>query len=866
LAERIPQGLPVERIFEIITKMAEALAYAHERGVIHRDLKPQNILFRANGSPVLSDFGIAKVVAGDPDATQLTRLGTAIGSPRYMSPEQITSQTLDPRSDLYSLGLMLFEMLTRRQPYQADDVISLVMKHCAEPVPPLPSDLSVLQPVLDRLLAKRPGDRFDSAQELIVALEGINRRRLGQVTEDDETRLVSLATARSRRSDPVPPARAPPRSRRGLLIGGLLGLSLAAGGGAYWLFVRHPPSHPPQITAGLPLPAADRSTTASEYERQARVAELLAQARSKQDEGALPDALSLVNQAIELSPGDKDLLAFQAQAQAQLDKGHRAEKLLARCDHDFPLDQLGANELDAAAACYARAKDLKAKKGQKAQARLDQIADLSASWVKAALEAGELDKAADLLAQLRRLRAEDPRLGTLSLELQDKRDAEGRRKAQSWVAPEMVSVPAGCYEMGSPLTEAERETDEHQHKVCLKAFRIGKYEVKVKEFRRFIDATHYQTLAERTTGNDRGCWALDQSDPTAPWKYRAWANWRRPNKYRDTQEDEPVTCVSWIDAEAYISWLNKATGGTFRLPTEAEWEYAARAGTTTARYWGDGADATACKYANVADTGHKWANGFPCDDANEWVALAGTYQPNAWGLYDVLGNVSEWTCSAYDRPYDGSESVCITDSDPAVPLGLRGGSWYSGPKPVRAAYRDRNYPEVRYSFLGFRVASGLTAIKRAAGEPAHPVEPSPRAHPGPVQHAQAPPAMRRLASSTPSYSSLRPSSSLPSCAALVRDASSRCWLCSRSRSCACSFVRRSWIVEALASARCFARSSSSRSCPTSERIRSMACCSEATRAFASSRCCCTACSSRCSRSASLSASRRWLSSRRFWVS
>lgn len=127
LAQQIERGLSLERALDIIKLIAGALAYAHRRGVIHRDIKPQNILFRQDGTPVLSDFGIAKMVDTD---TQLTAPGLAIGSPVYMSPEQITGQKLDSRSDLYSLGIVFYEMLARRPPYRADDVISIALMHC----------------------------------------------------------------------------------------------------------------------------------------------------------------------------------------------------------------------------------------------------------------------------------------------------------------------------------------------------------------------------------------------------------------------------------------------------------------------------------------------------------------------------------------------------------------------------------------------------------------------------------------------------------------------------------------------------------------------------------------------------------------
>jgi serine/threonine-protein kinase PpkA len=262
--------------------------------------------------------------------------------------------------------------------------------------------------------------------------------------------------------------------------------------------------------------------------------------------------------------------------------------------------------------------------------------------------------------------------------------------------------------MGSPPGEVGREPDEIQHDVCVDDFLIGKFEVKVEAFERFVADTNYRTDAERGVGGQFGCWTFDAANGGERWGYHPWAQWRKPNKQPANQPDSPVSCVSWNDARAYIAWLNQETGRTFRLPTEAEWEYAARAGTTSARYWGNGIDQEACRHASVADTGHAWEDGFPCDDQYEWVTPVGRFAPNPWGLYDMLGNVWEWTCSDYDADYGGSEKTCASRKSDAARV-MRGGAWNSGPSPVRSAYRNRNFPESRYSFVGFRLAQDAPA-------------------------------------------------------------------------------------------------------------------------------------------------------------
>jgi len=151
-----------------------------------------------------------------------------------------------------------------------------------------------------------------------------------------------------------------------------------------------------------------------------------------------------------------------------------------------------------------------------------------------------------------------------------------------------------------------------------------------------------------------------------------------------------VEKVSWNGIQEFIRKLNNRTGRRFRLPTEAEWEYAARAGTQTFRYWGDGIGRN---NANCDGCGSRW------DDSQ--TAPVGSFGPNAFGLFDMLGNVWEWTCSEYKKPYDGSEQKCAVS---VRKYSLRGGSWDYGPRYVRSANRGYVGPDARHAYLGFRLA------------------------------------------------------------------------------------------------------------------------------------------------------------------
>jgi serine/threonine protein kinase len=151
--------------------ISSALELAHRKGFVHRDIKPENILFREDGTPVLTDFGIARAIDS---GTSLTMVGTLVGTPAYMSPEQIKGLELDGRSDLYSLGIVLFEMLTGSQPFRADSTLSLALKHITEDLPRLPTTLAQFQPVLDRLTARERDGRFANGAEVMEALSRID--------------------------------------------------------------------------------------------------------------------------------------------------------------------------------------------------------------------------------------------------------------------------------------------------------------------------------------------------------------------------------------------------------------------------------------------------------------------------------------------------------------------------------------------------------------------------------------------------------------------------------------------------------------------------------------------------------------------
>jgi formylglycine-generating enzyme required for sulfatase activity len=263
---------------------------------------------------------------------------------------------------------------------------------------------------------------------------------------------------------------------------------------------------------------------------------------------------------------------------------------------------------------------------------------------------------------------------------------------------EFVLVKGGCYRMGD--TSGDGESDQRPvHEVCVDDFYLGRTEVTVGQFEKFVSATRYQTEAER----EGLAFALT---------YRGWAkvadrNWRNPG-FPQTDR-HPVVCVSWNDARAFLDWLSKKTGKAVRLPTEAEWEYAARCGGKNYKY----GQADEGPSGNIADEAlwrakgvTVWWKGY--DDGFVYTAPVKSFSPNEVGLYDMIGNVWEWCQDWYGNDYyAGSPKDNPSGPGSGASRVVRGGSWYSEPGFVPVAFRFGVSPSERMDGLGFRVALPL---------------------------------------------------------------------------------------------------------------------------------------------------------------
>lgn len=284
------------------------------------------------------------------------------------------------------------------------------------------------------------------------------------------------------------------------------------------------------------------------------------------------------------------------------------------------------------------------------------------------------------------------------------------------IEPSMVRIGAGQFLMGSDqdIKFYDQIVKDHQpsHLVTLKAFNLGKYEVTVKEFAQFIAATHYPASEKCIQMHDKN------------WFDEVPGSWQKNSTLGN--EFEPVTCIGWKAAQAYVQWLAKETGRHYRLASEAEWEYAARAGSSSRFYWGEDGN-QACRYANIADQAAEarikrdydgleskdHVGVVPCDDQSGYASIVGMYLPNAFGLYDMIGNANEFVQDCYvdgyiGAPVDGS----ARENGECEERVLRGGAWHWA--AFTASQRIYMPEDFIGAIEGFRIAETLDETNPAS--------------------------------------------------------------------------------------------------------------------------------------------------------
>ncbi len=646
--------LDADRVVAWADQLASAIDYLHEHDLAHGSICPDNVII---------DEHDAVTLAGGFVGNEIRRVALQMTEREMLfdqtEPTQLRPGSGDDRSrDIHAFAATLYAAMGgRSQP-------SLCEPAAGEPQRPAPIQGRSVQINMALLsaLSDDPAGRPVRARELVQELHGAPVRQIFTM--------------------PRPPARLRPRINANL-VAGVLAVGAVGYGG--WLWIRPPVAPGPTPAVGTPAGSAT----------------LVRPAQRTQVDGAQPEALTATDQVPVNSP------PAVVDAPAPIERRQSIPESLVRLKGEVFKEGEKAGGLryrddPAVAESLRRAKmqfglaGIQEQGGRYGQAE---------NGYRSALELYRQAVARDGLTSMLQVVSDRVRGRFEKLRRAAAAAAATPAHGQTIVnslGQTLVFIGPGVFLMGSSVAERGRSPGEDQHAVRLaKSFWIGVCEVTRGQFDEFVIATGYTTDAQIED------WSHGLASDGG-WQQVKGLIWRDPG-FAQTP-DHPVVCVSRNDALAFCRWLGGREGRTYHLPTEAQWDYACRAGSQTAYSWGD---ATAREHApaNVADT--VWASrfaaadGFALSDAHVYTSPVGTFPANAWGLFDMHGNVQEW-CRDHYAPY-GSRKVVDLQRPPSgdqadrSPYVLRGGSFASGPAAARSAHRDASPPHARFVTLGFRI-------------------------------------------------------------------------------------------------------------------------------------------------------------------
>jgi hypothetical protein len=648
-------------ILEVVRSIADALGYAHEQGIVHRDVKPENVLFDKLDRPLLADFGIA---LSDTHQPRVTREGATIGSSGYMSPEQARSQPLDGRSDIYSLGVLCYELLTGEMPFRGPDTLSVALAHIESPVPRLPMLRRLWQPFIDKAMAKRPEARFQSAEEVLAALNEIELRLNAPPAHGPARWWRELAERTA----------AIPRRTRALA----LGLSIAIALASLIVLLPHAPgpaAAPPSGTSDTPpltqqtlqpaaaavLPVATMPENASAASAPAETTSVDAAAV----DALLAEAKELTARGKLFSPKGKN--AAENYLAALRDDPERRETTRGVESLLVPLAANTASAIDRADVDGAKAaiehaltladaaKLRKARAFDNYRTSVREAIERRRQRGHGAFDTGELAPLAALVPALDKLDSHQAELLKTDLARPAKLLSDGGNFHDRG-GPELAVIPVRT-EYGDHLDYA---------------YALGVTDVTRGAYDHFAKATG------RPPSHCRESQSLFARFKDFSWEAPGFSQ----------TDDHPVVCISWQDAKAYVDWLSRQTGEPYRLPTQQEWMHVAQAIVV----------ATGCGGGNFSTES--------CDDGYANTAPVARFPATRYGLYDVVGNVAVWT----------SDCATPTPAGECRSHVIRGLSWRDERDPAQVWREETSAGDIGYTTVGLRVLREVSADNARVAE------------------------------------------------------------------------------------------------------------------------------------------------------
>jgi formylglycine-generating enzyme required for sulfatase activity/ABC-type branched-subunit amino acid transport system substrate-binding protein/Flp pilus assembly protein TadD/predicted Ser/Thr protein kinase len=683
--------IDVKEAARIVGQVGAALDCGHSQGVIHRDIKPSNVLIDEHRNTFLTDFGIAKLVA---ETAHFTASGAIIGTPAYMSPEQGMGQPVDARCDIYSLGVVLYELVTGRVPFQAETPLAVLLKHLNAPLPPprqIKPDLpEAVERVILKAMAKSPDDRYQNVRELVTALDqavvdAAEERSRPQPPEDQLEKTV--LTPRVSPPPPVVASEVLAEQQRQAELDDLHDQAVGAMDARQWARARALLAQIQQREPGyrdveslLDRAEAELEQAEADGQRREQIASLYEEAQSLARDRQWRPALAKMDEihALDAEFADQEGIAARAREQAAAEEAEAQRQIKVAALYAVAVRLLKAGQYEEALQRWGEVQAIdpgyrdRKKVQATARKKLDRLAKPATkrrpprwAWIAAGTVAvAAIAVAAALL--LRTLSTAPPTPGRIPAELQ-------AGTVWKWSdGSAMVYVPAGTFWMGTDENDPDANPDEGpQHLVSLDAFWIDRTEVTNAQYERCV--------------KDEGC--SPPSETTA----HIYGDYYGESAY----DDYPVIHVRWEQANIYCAWAGK------RLPTEAEWERAAR-GTDKRIYpWGNEFDGTLANFCDDRCTFPQKDRAW--DDGYASTAPVGSYEGGAspYGAWDMAGNMHEWT-SSLDWAYPYSATDGREDPEAPGPRVVRGGSLGCDPWNVRTALRHRLPPASIQIDLGFR--------------------------------------------------------------------------------------------------------------------------------------------------------------------